>query len=263
VLGSFRAFTNWNGMTQSAPFTGLDNFKTFFSDQEALAGLQHTVELALVIPLAQNGIGLLLALALNSGLKTRLLLRLLFFVPVVLITVVVAFTWQYIFTPDGPLDSGLSAIGLGGLQQDWLGDPNLVLWSVAFAATWQYVGYSMVIFLAGLQGVPAELYEAAALDGAGAWHRFWSVTFPGIAPATTVNIMLTLIGTLKIFDVPFAMTGGGPGYASNTLATFVFGRAFTDGEYGYGTAVGLVMTVMVVVISLTVLRWLRRSEVSG
>ena len=263
VLGGFRAFTDWNGLTPGASFNGLDNFKRFFSDQEALDGLKHTVELALVIPLAQNAVGLFLALALNMGLKTRQALRLIFFTPVVLVTVVVAFTWQYVFTPDGPLNSVLTGVGLGALQQDWLGDPNLVLWSVAFAATWQFVGYSMVIFLAGLQGVSADLYEAAALDGAGPWHRFWAVTFPGIAPATTVNVMLTLIGTLKTFDVPFAMTGGGPGYASNTLATYVYGRAFGSGEYGYGTAVGLVMTVLVVGVSLIVLRWLRRSEAAA
>jgi raffinose/stachyose/melibiose transport system permease protein len=258
LLGSLRAFTDWNGLTQGAAFNGLDNFRRFFSDDEALAGLKHTVELALVIPLAQNVVGLILALALNSGLKTRQVLRLLFFTPVVLVTVVVAFSWQYIYTPDGPLGSLL-----GSAQQDWLGDPNLVLWSVAFAATWQFVGYSMVIFLAGLQGVPVELYEAAALDGAGAWRRFRAVTLPGIAPAMTINVMLTLVGTLKIFDVPFAMTGGGPGYDSNTLATYVYGRAFGSGEYGYGTAVGLVMTVLVVAVSLIVLRWLRRSEVTG
>ena len=147
----------------------------------------------------------------------------------------IAFLWKYLFNPDP--DSGINAllglVGLGFLQQDWLGNPSLALWSVGFTVVWQFAGYSMVIFLAGLQGVPRELEEAAALDGAGRWQRFRNVILPMIAPAVTINLMLSTIGGLKLFDQVFAITNGGPGYSTETLSTLIYKQAFVFGSYGY------------------------------
>ncbi len=178
---------------------------------------------------------------------------------------VIAFLWKYLFNPDP--DSGINAllglVGLGFLQQDWLGNPSLALWSVGFTVVWQYAGYSMVIFLAGLQGVPRELEEAAAIDGAGRWMRFRNVILPLIAPAVTINLMLSTIGGLKLFDQVFAITNGGPGYSTETLSTLIYKQAFVFGSYGYSTAVALVLAILVAAVSLVQLKYLRSREVAG
>ena len=128
---------------------------------------------------------------------------------------------------------------------------------------WQYAGYSMVIFLAGLQGVPRELHEAATIDGAGRWQRFRNVTWPLLAPAVTINLMLSTIGGLKLFDQVFAITNGGPGYATETLSTLIYKQAFVFGSFGYSTAVALVLAILVAAVSLVQLKYLRSREVTG
>lgn len=258
--GAVYAFTDWDGLTQNASFVGLANFRELLADPDALHALRNTLLLAITITLVQNSVGLLLALAVNAPLKSRHPLRLILFAPTVFVPIVVGYIWQYLYTAQGPINRVLGGIGLESWEQSWLGDPRLVLWSIAMISIWQNVGYSMVIFVAGLQGVPAELYEAAALDGAGSWQRFWSVTARMIAPATTINVMLTLVGSLKLFDQVFATTNGGPGTASETLATLVYKQAFAFGQFGYGTAIALGLTVLVLGIALPVLAGLRRLE---
>jgi raffinose/stachyose/melibiose transport system permease protein len=135
------------------------------------------------------------------------------------------------------------------LRQNWLGDPQLALWSVVAVIVWQFSGYSMVIFLAGLQSVPREIYEAAAVDGTGPVRRFWSITRPLLAPAFTINLMLSIIGGIKLFDQVFALTGGGPGHATDTLSTLIYKDAFVLGEFGYSVALAVVLTVVVAVVS--------------
>jgi raffinose/stachyose/melibiose transport system permease protein len=258
--GVVYAFTDWDGWTLRASFVGLANFNRLFQDPQALAALEHVLMLATVITLVQTAVGLALALGVNAQLKTRHALRVIFFAPVVFVPLVVAYIWQYLLTPDGPINAILGGVGLSGLEQTWLGDPNLALWSIALISIWQNVGFSMTIFIAGLQGVPAELIEAANLDGAGPWRRLWAVTFPLLAPATTINVVLTLMGSLKLFDQVYGTTGGGPGYATETLATFLFKEGFLNSHYGYGSAIGLAMTALVFVISLVVVTILRRYE---
>jgi raffinose/stachyose/melibiose transport system permease protein len=188
----------------------------------------------------------------------------MFFAPAVLSPVVIAFLWKYMFNPDP--DSGLNALlgflGLGFLQQNWLGDPGVALWAVGLTVVWQFAGYSMVIFLAALQGIPRELEEAAALDGAGRWQRFRHIVFPLLAPAMTINLTLSTIGGLKLFDQVFAITGGGPGYATETLSTLIYKQAFVFGLYGYSTAVALVLTLLVSALALLQVRYLRSREVA-
>jgi raffinose/stachyose/melibiose transport system permease protein len=156
----------------------------------------------------------------------------------------------------------LGAVGLGSWRQDWLGNPDLALWSVAFMVVWQFAGYSMVIFLAGLESVPENLHEAAMIDGAGRWQRFRHVTWPLLAPAVTVNIMLSTIGGLKLFDQVYAATNGGPGYASETLSTVLYKQAFVFGNYGYSTAIALVLALFVAAVSLVQVHFLRGREVT-
>ncbi|MCL2463736.1 MAG: sugar ABC transporter permease [Micrococcales bacterium] len=258
--GATAAFTDWNGLNQNRDFVGFANFAKLFNDTQARQALLNTVLIAVVVTVAQNVIGLGLALLLQQRLKTRGVLRTLFFLPAVLAPLVMGYVWRYMYAPNGVLNQGLGLIGLGRLQQDWLGNPHLALWALLVAMTWQYIGYSTLIFIAGLEAIPAELYEAAALDGAGAWARFTRITFPLIAPATTINLMLTLIGGLKAFDPIMALTGGGPGYATETLSTILYRNAFVNGRYGYGAAVALVLSAIVSIFAMAQLSVLRRGE---
>ena len=264
VSGMVYAFTNWSGLGGKS-FTGLANFRQLVHDDAARGSVRNTVLLTVTILFVQNGVGLLLALGVHSLIKSRALLRVIFFAPAVVSPVMVAFLWKYIYdpAPDAGLNGILGAVGLGSWRQDWLGDPSIALWSVAFMVIWQYAGYSMVIFLAGLEGVPPELQEAALIDGAGAFRRFRYVTWPLLAPALTVNLMLSTIGGLKIFDQVYAATNGGPGYATETLSTVIFKQAFVYGKLGYSTAIALVLALFVAAVSLVQLYYLRRREVTA
>lgn len=261
IAGAVYAFTDWGG-GRTASFVGLDNFRELFSDPNTVGALRNTMLITVVGTVVQTVFGLLLAMALNSAIRSRNVLRTLIFAPSLLPPVVIAVLWQYIYTPGGVLDRILDGLGLGGLSQNWLGDSGVALWSVLAVIVWQNVGLTMVIYLAGLQGIPEELYEAASLDGAGAFASFWNVTRPMLAPATTIVVALTMITNLKLFDQVFVMTGGGPGYATETLSLVMYKEAFVLGHYGYGAAVALVLTMLVAALVFVQITVTRRSEVA-
>jgi raffinose/stachyose/melibiose transport system permease protein len=262
--GIVYAFTDWSGIGDFS-FVGFDNFTQLWNDEAARGSLLNTMLLTIAIVVVQNGIGLALALGVHARIKSRALLRVIFFAPAVVSPVMIAFLWKYVYNPepDAGLNGILGSIGLGSWRQDWLGDPDLALWSVAFMVVWQFAGYSMVIFLAGLESVPDDLHEAAMIDGAGRWQRFRHVTWPLLAPAVTVNVMLSTIGGLKLFDQVYAATGGGPGYASETLSTVLYKQAFVFGNYGYSTAIALVLALFVAAVSLIQIHFLRGREVTS
>ncbi|MBO3662237.1 carbohydrate ABC transporter permease [Microbacterium stercoris] len=249
LRGAFFSFTDWNGLGAAWSWVGLENFGDVFTDRAARAALWNTVILAVLCTVIQNAIGLALAVGLHTAVKSRHLLRVIFFAPVVLTPLVSGYVWSYLLSPNGIVNEVLRGIGLGSLAQDWLGDPDLALYSVVAAIVWQFAGYSMVIFLAGLQSVPEELLEAATIDGAGAWRRFWHITFPLLNGAIVINVMLSLIGGLKQFDQVVAMTGGGPGTASETISTLIYKNAFLLGEYPFSVALAVIMTIIIAVLS--------------
>lgn len=257
--GVYYAFTDWDGLSPDLSFVGLDNFAGIARDPDAVQAIWHTVVIAVSITIIQNGIGLLLALGVNSLIKSTVL-RVFLFAPAVVTPIVTAYLWRNLLGPDGAVNSLLGAVGLGRWGQDWLGDPQLALWSIVAVIVWQFAGYSMVIFLAGLQSVPKELYEAAAIDGSGPVRRFWSVIRPQLAPAITINLMLSIIGGIKLFDQVYALTGGGPGHATDTISTLIYKDAFTLGEFGYSIALAVVLTIIVAVASTGQYLVLARNE---
>jgi raffinose/stachyose/melibiose transport system permease protein len=259
LQGAGYAFTDWDGLNPDVNFVGFDNFVQIFFDPLALRAVANTVVLALITTVLENAIGLALALALNGRLKTKNILRLIFFAPVVIISVVVAFLWQFIYTPDGPINQILRAAGLDSLARNWLGDPSLALGAIAVIVVWQFSGYAMVIYLAGLQSVPDEQIEAAALDGATSRQRFWYVVRPILAPAITVNLMLSLIRGLMIFDQIWVTTQGGPASSTNSLSTLVYRNAFQYGEFGYSAAIAVLLSLFVAVLGIIQYRFLSRS----
>ncbi len=258
--GVYYAFTDWDGLDPDLAVIGLDNFTAIADDPDALQAIWHTLLIAVAITVVQNGIGLLLALGVNTIIKSRNFLRALLFAPAVLTPIVTAYLWRNLLSPDGAVNSLLGAVGLDSWRQNWLGDPDLALWMIVLVVVWQFAGYSMVIFLAGLQSVPREIYEAAAIDGSGPVRRFWSIIRPLLAPAITINLMLSIIGGIKLFDQVYALTGGGPGHATDTISTLIYKDAFTLGEFGYSIALAVVLTVIVAVASAGQYAVLNRNE---
>lgn len=258
--GFYYAFTDWDGLSPDFDLVGLQNFVDMFSDADALAAIWHTLLIAVAITIIQNGVGLLLALGVNSRIKSRNVLRIFLFAPAVVTPIVTAYLWRNLLGPEGAINNVFGAVGLDSWQQDRLGDPTLALWSVVVVIVWQFAGYSMVIFLAGLQSISPDIYEAAAVDGAGHFRRFWNITRPLLAPAFTINLMLSIIGGIKLFDQVYALTGGGPGHSTDTLSTLIYKDAFTLGEFGYSIALAVVLTVIVAIFSSGQYFFLARNE---
>jgi raffinose/stachyose/melibiose transport system permease protein len=260
VRGVYYAFTDWDGLDPNFSFIGLDNFSAMWDDPDAVQAVWHTLLIAVAITVIQNGFGLMLALGVNTMIKSRNVLRVFLFAPAVITPIVTAYLWRNLLGPQGAVNSLLAAVGLDPWRQNWLGDPELALWSIVGVIVWQFGGYSMVIFLAGLQSVPKEIYEAAALDGGGPVRRFWSIIRPLLAPAFTVNLMLSIIGGIKLFDQVYALTGGGPGHATDTISTLIYKDAFTLGEFGYSIALAVVLTIIVAIASTGQYTVLARNE---
>lgn len=261
VLGFGFSLTNWNSYSDKISFVGLENFREIFSSSgRSLSFLANTLKFALVTTLFKVIIGLLLALALNRKFVTRNVLRTVFYLPVVLSPLVIGLVFTSIFHPvDGLLNSTLRAIGLGGLTRQWLVDVSTAMGAVMSVEVWRLTGYCMVIFLAGLHVIPSMYYEAADIDGANGLKKFWMITVPFLKPAFTVNIILNLIWGLKVFDIVFVLTRGGPGYATGVLNTAVF-YEFSAGRYGFATALGVVIFVITTIVAFAVLRTLDRRE---
>lgn len=259
--GAYSAFTDWNGVSH-ASFVGLRNFREIASDVAARGALFHTLELAGCFVLATNGIGLALALGLNRAVKTRHLLRSLFFAPVAVSPIAIAYLWSWIFDPAGALDRVLGDIGLSSLEpaNGWTGDPSTALWTILVVLVWQFSGLAMVLYLAGLQGISEDIYEATVVDGASPWFRFRKVVLPLLAPAVTVSATITLIIGMRVFDQIYALTNGGPADATETLAWRIWDQTFVVGRFGYGAALALILTTLVAAIALTQLALLRRNE---
>lgn len=248
IIGASYSFTDATSGF-GGEFIGLQNFVDIFSDAATLGPVWQTLIMAAGVMALQNLLGLVIALALNTQIKSRNLLRVLFFMPFVISPLVSGYVWKYLLAPDGAVNELLRSVGLDSLAQPWLGDPTLALWSLIIAVVWQFMGSSMVIYLAGLQSVPPEVLEAAALDGAGGFRRFWNVVRPFLYPAITVNFTLSLISGLRLYDQIVAMTNGGPGGSTDSISTVIYRTAFQFGQFGYGSALAVVLTVLIIVLS--------------
>lgn len=263
VIGGFvYSLTDWNGLDKSISFIGLKNYKNLLlSDNKFYSALTHTLIFSFCITILQNCFGLILALIMDKNFKGRNFFRAVFYLPSVLSALVVGYAWSFILNPTmGALNILFQKLGLNFLMQDWLGDARIALFSIIFVVVWQYAGYSMVIYIAGLQNISLDLYEASNIDGVNAWQRFRYITFPLLAPAVTINILLTMISTLKTFDHIFVMTKGGPGYATEVISTLLYREAFTNNNMGYGSAISVILFILITSVSLVTLKYLRRRE---
>ncbi|MFD0717180.1 carbohydrate ABC transporter permease [Paenibacillus sp. GCM10027626] len=258
------SFTDWNGLSPEFNYIGFRNYPEVFQDERILSALTNTLWFAFVTTIFQNGLALPLALALDAKIKSKNVLRTIFFMPVVFSPLVIGYLWSYILSSSdgGLLNSILNGVGLQSWTQSWLGNPSLALNSVIAVALWQSVGWSMVIFVANLQGIPADLYESASIDGATGWKKFRYITFHLLAPSFTINLVITMINGLKVFDHVVALTNGGPGFATETMTTTIIYYAFTGGSFGYASTLAVIMFAIIAVISVIQLRILLRKEAS-
>jgi len=261
IAAFYYSFTDWPLDRNYLKFIGWDNFEKIFSDKTLILALKNTAIFAVVTVAGKNIIGLLLAVALNMRLKTKNLLRAIFYSPSILSILVISILFTPMLRTEGTINRVLEAVGLHSLSQAWLTNPSLVIWTIAIVSIWQSAGFQMAIYLAGLQSISQEYYEAATIDGASSWKSFFKITLPLLLPAININLMLTLIGGLKVFSEVYVMTGGGPGNASQVVGTIIL-RSFGEGNWGLGTAVNTLLFVAVTIIAIPLLIFMRRKEVT-
>jgi raffinose/stachyose/melibiose transport system permease protein len=267
VAPIFQAFHysgyKWNGLSSPTNFVGLDNFKRAFQDDVFRGALKHNAIIIVLSLAVQLPFALGIAWILNQRLKGRALLRVLFFAPFVLSEVVAAVVWSLMLQPQGLADHALNSAGLHSVIHDWLADPSIVLYSVFIVVSWKYFGFHMVLYLAGLQQIPKELEEAAAIDGATTRQIFRYVTLPLLGPTIRISVFLSIIGAIQLFDLVWVMTGGGPIDASNTMAVYMINHAFKRFEFGYASAVAVIMLMISLVIALAYQRFVLRRDIQG
>lgn len=244
----YYSFTSWDGLSQNYPFVGWTNYQEIFTNPQLFGAFAHNFSY-FVGGILQNIVALTFAVVLNSKLRAKNLFRATLFLPYMLNAVAVAFIFKFMYQDQGALDLLLKSVGLGSWQQDWIGNDALVNWSLAFVSLWQFFGFNMVIYLAALQSIPQDMYEAANLDGAGHVKTFLYITIPNLKAIIQINLLLTVSGALESFNIPFVMTNASP--PSATFLTNTMNVAFTFNNYGLASAMAVVL-LLIVFIVLTV-----------
>ena len=257
----YLSFTDWNGAEPVKNFIGLENYRNLLTDNLLWKSLRNNVIWVVIGTLGPLALGFLLAVLLASRPKGFTLFRTAYFMPQVLSPVVIGIVWGWMYNPlFGIFNVALERVGLESWSRGWLGDPNWALYAVLLAAMWAETGFVFVVFLAGLQNVSRDLIEAATLDGANAWRRFWDVTVPQMANVVNVVTALLLIGGFSVFDIIFVMTGGGPANATEVVATYAYSEAFTQNNVGYASTLTLVITIITLIASVIFMRLRERGE---
>lgn len=243
------SFTDWDGLETNPTWIGFANFVEVFTNRDLFGVFLNQIPYA-VVGIVQNAIAIVFAVILNSKLRGRNGFRVLMFLPFIMNAVAVAFMFQYVFdTTNGSLNILLGAIGLERLSQtSWLGNTSLVNFSLASISMWRFLGYNMVIYLGALQSIPADMYEAAEIDGAGRWQKLVKLTLPNLTKIIQLNMFLTLSGALAIFDLPFVLTKGGPAGSSETFLFKTINTAFQFNNFGLASAMSVVLLLIVVVV---------------
>ena len=263
VVGAYYSLYNWDGLGPLTHFTGLHNYKIAFNDPAFIQAIEHTLILTGLALVVQGPLSLGIALLLNRKFRGRGLMRLVVFAPYVLPPAVTAVMWSLILQPGGFVDEVMKSAGLGGLVQLWLANVHVVLYTNFAVLTWQYLGFGIVLLLAGLQGIPVELKEAAAIDGATAWQVTRRVTLPLLGPTIRIWGFITVIGSLQVFDVIWLLTQGGPAGASDSMATYMYRTGFQNEAFSYGTAIAIIMFVFCFAFSLIYQRFALRRDTAG
>jgi len=257
--GVLYSFTRWNGISFSKEFIGIENFKEIFSDKRFLGSLFFTFKYAVLNVIFINIFAFALALMLDRTVKGIGFLRSVFFMPNVISMVIVGFIWQFIFM--NVVGEMSRFMGMPFLNQSWLGDPHIALYSVTLVSVWRGTGYMMIIYLAGLQTINSEIIDASRIDGASNWGKFIYIILPLMIPSINICLFMTIANSFKMFDLVFAMTRGGPGYATEVISLNLYNEAFLNDRYGYGIAKAVVLAIIIMIVTYIQLKVLKKREV--
>lgn len=257
IFGIYYSFTEWDGVTISG-FVGFENYINVFKDEGFLKALWFTTKFSVVSIVLINAIGLSLALIVTEKFKGSMLLRTIFFMPNLIGGLILGFIWQFIFIK--AFSSVGDILGIESLKT-WLSTTETGFWALVIVMCWQMSGYIMVIYISYLQGVDESLLEAASLDGATEWQKFWQIKFPMIMPGFTVSLFMTLSNSFKLYDQNLSLTGGGPYNSTQMVAMNIFNTAFSQNKMGYAQAKGIIFFLIVAAISLTQVYITKKKEV--
>jgi raffinose/stachyose/melibiose transport system permease protein len=262
VMSLYYSLTKWNGISKHVTFIGFQNFKELFTtDTDAWKSFLFTVQYSAVTIIATNIAALLLAVILTRAFKLSNVLRAAFFVPYIVSLVIIGFIWKFIFS--SAFGSLFELTHWSFLHWSWLGTPKLAFISVVFVSVWQSVGFYMMIYITGLQSIPGELNEAAAIDGADGIKRFFTITLPLLMPSLTVALFLSISNSLKVFDIIFTLTFGGPGKTTTSTTMDIYNEAFVNNRFGYATAKSLIFVLVILLITFIQVKFFKSKEVEA
>lgn len=264
VQAVYYSMFNWNGLGPLEDWVGVDNYRRMFSDTVFHMAVRHNLVITVLSLLIQLPISLGVALLIRRNIPGRAFFRTVFFLPYVLSEVITAVIWVFMYRPDtGVINVVAKAVIPGFEPRGFLGDTSMVMFAVFVVITWKYFGFHMILYLAGLQGIPSELEDAARVDGASPARVLLDITLPLLGPTIRVSIFFSVLGSLQFFDLIWVMTKGGPVNASNTMATYMFTFGFQRFQLGYGAAVSLVIFIICFAFSIAYQRWVMRRDLEG
>ena len=258
----YYSFRKWNGITKGSEFTGLTNYiRLFTADSGFTKSMLYTFEYAILVVVFVNVIAILLAALLESKIRGKGFFRAAFYIPNIISMVIIGFIWKFICLR--VFDGLHTATNLSVFGLSWLGDPQLAVAATVFVSVWQELGFYLIIYIAGMQSVPGDLNEAAMIDGAGVVRRFFSVTIPMIMPSISFCMFHSVANSMKMFELIFSLTGGGPGSATTPIALDIYNTAFNNNQYGYGSAKSVILFLIVAVISAVQVSFFKSKEVES
>lgn len=261
VLAAVYSLYNWNGLAPLERFIGIDNYVRALQDPVFLRAIGNNFTILIASLLIQGPLAIGIALLLSRRLRGRTVFRLLIFVPYVLAEVIAGLSWKLLLSPRGGVNAFLEAIGLGDFTQPWLANPDIALWVMFSILSWKYLGFAILLMLAGLKSVPEELHEAAAIDGANWWQIQWRITLPLLGPTIRIWAFLSMIGSLQLFDMVWVTTRGGPVGSTNTMAVYMLQNG--QSAPGYGSSIAVILFIISLIVALGFQRFVMRRDLDG
>lgn len=259
----YYSFTDFSGIGKES-FIGFQNYERMFDDKLFFISLKNTLIVLLVSTVILISVSFLVALMLNRAFKGNNVAKAMIFSPYIIAPIIAGTIWMFILNPEfGLINEFLEKIGLGALKQEWIGGKTLTPWSVGFVFTWQVLGFHATIFLAGMKMIPGDIYEAASIDGASRTQQTWFVTIPMLKETFVINVVLMITGALKIFELVYQLTGGGPNHLSDVLVSYMYYVVFTSSQYGYGMAIAVFILAVSILGSFLYIRSAQRNNRIG
>ncbi|HEV7183091.1 MAG TPA: sugar ABC transporter permease [Leifsonia sp.] len=265
IMAAYYGFFRWKGYGAPTDFIGLGNYAIIFTDTAFQQALLHNGIIVVLSLIIQGPVAIVLALLLNQKIRGRSIIRVLIFVPYVISEVIVGTGWSLMLQTSGAVNGLLQNIGLGAFKANWLSDPKIAIWSLMIIISWKYIGFAVILFLAGLQSIPEELFEAAAIDGASYWQIQRRITLPLLGPTVRIWAFLSIIGSLQLFDLVYIIWGQyiASTAGTSTMATYMVANGRNSGNFGFGNAVAVVIFLISLVVALIYQRFVLRRDMAG